>query len=175
VVGVDAFANLAALLNASPEANSNVYVAPGTYSEAITINVNGLKFYGNNANCESRSKNRNTAESIITRRVCAEGEGDYALTRWRVLARTETHTLVEASPVTGRTHQLRVHFAHLSCPIHGDDLYGYAADDLPRQALHAITLVFPHPADRRSVCLTAPPPDDLRACIVAHFGKDILL
>ena len=116
-----------------------------------------------------------TAESIITRRVCAEGEGDYALTRWRVLARTETHTLVEASPVTGRTHQLRVHFAHLSCPIHGDDLYGYAADDLPRQALHAITLVFPHPADRRSVCLTAPPPDDLRACIVAHFGKDILL
>ena len=68
VVGVDAFANLAALLNASPEANSNVYVAPGTYSEAITINVNGLKFYGNNANCESRSKNRNTAESIITGR-----------------------------------------------------------------------------------------------------------
>ena len=68
VVGVDAFASFAALLNASPEANSNVYVAPGTYSEAITINVNGLKFYGNNANCESRSKNRNTAESIITGR-----------------------------------------------------------------------------------------------------------
>ena len=69
VVGVDAFANLAALMNAKPEANSNVYVAPGTYSDAITINVNGLKFYGNNANCESRSKNRNTsAESIITAR-----------------------------------------------------------------------------------------------------------
>lgn len=68
VVGVDAFASFAALLNASPEANSNVYVAPGTYSEAITINVNGLKFLGNNAYCESRSKNRNTAESIITGR-----------------------------------------------------------------------------------------------------------
>ena len=68
VVGVDAFANFAALLNANPEANSNVYVAPGTYSEAITINVNGLKFLGNNAYCESRSKNRNTAESIITGR-----------------------------------------------------------------------------------------------------------
>ena len=68
-VGVDAFANLAALMNAKPEANSNVYVAPGTYSDAITINVNGLKFYGNNAYCESRSKNRNTAaESIITAR-----------------------------------------------------------------------------------------------------------
>ncbi|MBQ3126329.1 MAG: RluA family pseudouridine synthase [Clostridia bacterium] len=116
-----------------------------------------------------------TAESIITRRVCAEGEGDYALTRWRVLARTETHTLVEASPVTGRTHQLRVHFAHLGCPIHGDDLYGRAADDLPRQALHAAVLTFPHPADHRPICLTAPPPDDLRACITARYGKDILL
>ena len=68
VVGVDAFASFAAFLNANPEANSNVYVAPGTYSEAITINVNGLKFYGSNAYCESRSKNRNTAESIITGR-----------------------------------------------------------------------------------------------------------
>ena len=68
VVGVDAFANFAALLNANPEANSHVYVAPGTYSEAITINVSGLKFLGNNAYCESRSKNRNSAESIITGR-----------------------------------------------------------------------------------------------------------
>lgn len=68
VVGVDAFANFAALLNANPEANSNVYVAPGTYSEDITINVSGLKFLGNNAYCESRSKNRNAEESIITGR-----------------------------------------------------------------------------------------------------------
>lgn len=69
VVGVDAFATLTALMNAKPEANSSVYVAPGTYNEAITVNVNGLRFYGNNANCESRSKNRNTsAESIITAR-----------------------------------------------------------------------------------------------------------
>ncbi|MBQ8397673.1 MAG: RluA family pseudouridine synthase [Clostridia bacterium] len=117
---------------------------------------------------------RRTAESIITREVCAEGEGDYALTRWRVLARGAAHTLVETSPVTGRTHQLRVHFAHLGCPIHGDDLYGTAADDLERQALHAVSLDFPHPADRRPVRLTAPAPDDLRACITAHFGKDIL-
>jgi len=116
---------------------------------------------------------RRTAESIITREVCAEGEGDYALTRWHVLARNDRHTLVEASPITGRTHQLRVHFAHLGCPIHGDDLYGNAADDLDRQALHAGSLIFPHPADHRPVHLTAPPPDDLRHCIIAHFGKDI--
>ena len=68
VVGVDAFASIVALMNANPEANANVYVAPGTYSDAVTINVNGLKFLGNNAYCETRSKNRNTAESIITGR-----------------------------------------------------------------------------------------------------------
>lgn len=67
-VGVDAFASLTALMNANPDANSNVYVAPGTYSDDITINVSGLKFYGNNANCENRSKNRNSSESIITGR-----------------------------------------------------------------------------------------------------------
>lgn len=117
---------------------------------------------------------RRRAESIITREVCPAGEGDDALTRWRVLARGKDCTLVEASPVTGRTHQLRVHFAHLGCPIHGDDLYGTAADDLDRQALHAFSLDFPHPADRRPVHVHAPPPDDLRDCIIAHFGKDCL-
>lgn len=118
---------------------------------------------------------RRTAESIITREVCAEGEGDFALTRWRVLARGRGRTLVEAAPVTGRTHQLRVHFAYLGCPIHGDDLYGRAADDLDRQALHAFSLTFPHPSQRRPVRLTAPLPDDLRTCITASFGKDICL
>ena len=116
---------------------------------------------------------RRTAESIITREVCAEGEGDFACTRWRVLAHAAGHTLVEAAPVTGRTHQLRVHFAYLGCPIHGDTLYGRPADDLDRQALHAYSLRFPHPADRRPVHLTAPPPDDLRRCMTAYFGKDI--
>ena len=115
---------------------------------------------------------RRTADSIITRQVCADGEGDFALTRWRVMARGRGHTLVEAVPVTGRTHQLRVHFAYLGCSIHGDDLYGRAADDIARQALHAFSLDFPHPADRRPVHVTAPPPDDLRDCITAYFGKD---
>ncbi len=117
---------------------------------------------------------RRRAESIITREVCAEGEGDAALTRWRVLARADGHTLVEACPVTGRTHQLRVHFAHLGCPIHGDDLYGHAAEDMPWQALHAHSLAFPHPTDSRHIQLTAPPPDDFRTAVCRYFGKDIL-
>ncbi len=118
---------------------------------------------------------RRAQASIINREVCAPGEGDAALTRFRVLSRTGTHTLVEATPVTGRTHQLRVHFAHLGCPIHGDDLYGHAAADLARQALHAHVLAFPHPADGRRVEAHAPIPADLAACITALLGKDIQL
>lgn len=118
---------------------------------------------------------RRRAESIIFREVCSEGEGDEAITAWRVLARGGGFTLVEASPETGRTHQLRVHFAHLGCPIHGDDLYGNAAEDMPRQALHAYTLAFPHPANGERITLTAPPPEDFCHLLIAHFGKDILV
>ena len=118
---------------------------------------------------------RRRAESIIFREVCSEGEGDEAITAWRVLARGHGCTLVEASPETGRTHQLRVHFAHLGCSIHGDDLYGNSAEDMPRQALHAYTLAFPHPVTGEEITLTAPPPEDFRRLITAHFGKDILV
>lgn len=117
---------------------------------------------------------RRRAESIIFREVCGEGEGDEAVTAWRVLARGRGCTLVEASPETGRTHQLRVHFAHLGCPIHGDDLYGNAAEDMPRQALHAYTLTFPHPVTGEEITLTAPVPGDFRNLITTLFGKDIL-
>ncbi|MBQ8276340.1 MAG: RluA family pseudouridine synthase [Clostridia bacterium] len=117
---------------------------------------------------------RRRAESIIFREVCGEGEGDEAITAWRVLVRGRGYTLVEASPETGRTHQLRVHFAHLGCPIHGDDLYGNAAEDMPRQALHAYTLAFPHPVTGEEISLTAPLPEDFRNLLITLFGKDIM-
>ncbi len=117
---------------------------------------------------------RRRSESIIFREVCGEGEGDEAITAWRVLARGRGYTLVEASPETGRTHQLRVHFAHLGCPIHGDDLYGNAAEDMPRQALHAYTLAFPHPVTGEEISLTAPLPEDFRNLLITLFGKDIM-
>jgi len=118
---------------------------------------------------------RRRAESIIFREVCGEGEGDEAITAWRVLARDGVYILVEASPETGRTHQLRVHFAHLGCPIHGDDLYGNAAEDMPRQALHASTLTFPHPVTGEEIILKAPLPEDFRNLLITLFGKDMLL
>jgi tRNA pseudouridine32 synthase / 23S rRNA pseudouridine746 synthase len=76
--------------------------------------------------------------------VCYE-QGKPALTHWRVIARMEGRTKVEFTPVTGRTHQLRVHAAHasgLQAPIVGDDLYGTRAE---RLYLHAERIEFEHP------------------------------
>ena len=118
---------------------------------------------------------RRTGESIIVREVCDEnGGGDYALTNYTVLARSEKYTLVLASPVTGRTHQLRVHFASLGCAILGDDMYGEPSPIIPRHALHAISLSFPHPTKDESVTCLSLPPEDMASIIRAEFGEDIL-
>lgn len=99
-----------------------------------------------------------TDASIITRRVCREDEtgASYALTEYEVLGVGKDVSLVRAHPRTGRTHQLRVHFSSVGCPILGDDLYGEASDKIARQALHAYRLTFPHPSDGRPVTVEAP-------------------
>ncbi len=76
--------------------------------------------------------------------VCFK-HGKPAITKWKVIERTDTHTKVYFYPVTGRTHQLRVHAAHpmgLNTPIVGDELYGTKAD---RLKLHAEKIDFIHP------------------------------
>jgi len=70
--------------------------------------------------------------------------GKAALTRLRVLERTERRSLVELEPVTGRTNQLRIHCAHAGHPVVGDRLYG--GDAHARLCLHASRLAFRHPA-----------------------------
>jgi tRNA pseudouridine32 synthase/23S rRNA pseudouridine746 synthase len=89
-------------------------------------------------------------------------EGKASLTYFRVLSRDETlpSTRVELEPVTGRTHQLRVHMLSLGHPIVGDPLYGDQALQAshPRLMLHACRLALPHPGtgQRLSVSSTAP-------------------
>ncbi len=115
---------------------------------------------------------RRTQESIIVREVCKEGEGgDYALTTYRVLAQSNGYSLVLASPRTGRTHQLRVHFASLGCPIAGDDLYGSANKELgiSRHTLHAVKLRFPHPDSGCIINVCAPLPEDMKALVSSLF------
>lgn len=113
---------------------------------------------------------KRTAESIIVRQNCGEGEGgDYALTRFFVLARAKGYTLALALPKTGRTHQLRVHFASLGCPITGDELYGKESPLISRHALHALTLSFPHPSSGEQMTLTAPLPEDMASLVSKLF------
>ncbi len=112
-----------------------------------------------------------TAESIILREVCAPDapDADVAETHYTVLARENGHTLVEAHPITGRTHQLRVHFAALGHPITGDDLYGAPSPLIARHALHARQLTFPHPTTQSMMTVSAPLPPDLTALLAALF------
>ena len=85
------------------------------------------------------------------RQVADREHGKPAITRYRVLKYTENKTLVAFYPLTGRTHQLRVHAAHLEglhCPIVGDELYGRKAE---RLCLHAESLEFTHPVTGETV------------------------
>jgi 23S rRNA pseudouridine1911/1915/1917 synthase len=76
----------------------------------------------------------------------------------------EIVSLVECVLHTGRTHQIRVHLAHLGHPILGDSLYG-GAGKAPRQMLHAARLGFTHPVTGKTVEFTAPLPEDFKAAI----------
>lgn len=87
--------------------------------------------------------------------------GKRAETHFNVIKREQAWALVEASPQTGRTHQIRVHLSALGHPILGDVLYGAPPTDvIARPALHAISLTFIHPSDGEPVTFTAPYPPD---------------
>ncbi|MFM7735280.1 MAG: RluA family pseudouridine synthase [Alphaproteobacteria bacterium] len=107
------------------------------------------------------------------------GQRRPAVTEWRVLERfgdPPVASLVQATPRTGRTHQIRVHLASIGHPIVGDTLYAgesrapsaglrHALDDFPRQALHARRLRLRHPDDGREVEFEAPLPADMEALL----------
>ncbi|WP_374605105.1 23S rRNA pseudouridine(1911/1915/1917) synthase RluD [Arenimonas sp.] len=110
--------------------------------------------------------------------VVKEGGRD-AITHYRLREKFRAHTLVECRLETGRTHQIRVHMAHVRHPIVGDPLYG-GAFRLPkaatealvarlhgfrRQALHAEQLTFAHPATGEPVAHAAPMPEDMQALV----------
>jgi tRNA pseudouridine32 synthase/23S rRNA pseudouridine746 synthase len=91
--------------------------------------------------------------------VCLQ-KGKPAQTWWRVLARNEQDTRLELSPITGRSHQLRVHMLSLGHPILGDRLYAspQALQLAPRLQLHAQSLSFMHPHHEQNVSFFTPAP-----------------
>lgn len=98
--------------------------------------------------------------SILARRV--DPAGQWARTRYRVLGAHEGRALVELVLDSGRTHQIRVHMAHIGCPLTGDFLYGIEDRALiPRPALHAWRVALLHPVTGRPLSWTAPLPDDM--------------
>ena len=95
--------------------------------------------------------------------VVSERRGRPAVTEYKVLEKFKAHTLVEARLLTGRTHQIRVHFAYLKCPLVGDTVYGRRTPSLPlaRQFLHAARLSLVLPGSGQAKTFEAPLPDDL--------------
>ena len=102
------------------------------------------------------------ADDGSTRRISAPG-GQPSVTDYTVLAERDGYTLLRVAPRTGRTHQIRVHFAALGHPLLGDALYGGDASRLARPALHSAAADFAQPVTGQSLHITAPVPDDLRA------------
>lgn len=110
---------------------------------------------------------RRAEKSIIKREASSEPiDGSvYSETLYETVAQKDGIAFVAASPITGRTHQLRLHFAHIGCPMLGDDMYGVRSDIIDRQALHAYMLAFTHPTSGKEIVLKAPLPKDMLSFI----------
>ena len=91
-------------------------------------------------------------------------KGKNAITEYYTLEKYADHTLLEVQPLTGRTHQIRVHLAYLGCPVTGDRIYGRRKKsiDMPRFFLHAHKLTIKLPGEEEPTEFTAPLAADLK-------------
>ncbi len=107
---------------------------------------------------------RRQKEFFVLREVChVDDEGaSLTVTAYNVRKRYANHALLELYPLTGRTHQIRVHLAHLGCPIVGDDLYGRESELISRHALHATRVELNHPSTGEAMVFESPMPEDLQ-------------
>jgi 23S rRNA pseudouridine1911/1915/1917 synthase len=89
--------------------------------------------------------------------------GKLAITRYEVLKSSRNRTLIRCELVTGRTHQIRIHLAHLGAPVVGDSIYGKGKAQ--RMALHAEALGFHHPRSHQAIVFRTSLPADLKKLI----------
>ena len=101
--------------------------------------------------------------SIIKREVRADGQP--AVTLYRPILRKNGRTLLEITLKTGRTHQIRVHFAHIGFPLCGDEMYGGNRADIRRQALHCGKMRFKLPITGELKEIESPLPEDIYALL----------
>ena len=101
--------------------------------------------------------------------------GKPALTRYWTEAAGESFALVRLQPVTGRTHQLRIHMASIGCPLVDDYMYGVEEGIVGRTALHAYSLQFVHPSTGDRLCFTSDLPGDMAAAVCGRVEGTGLL
>lgn len=100
--------------------------------------------------------------------ITTPGKGRQAVTEYKTLENFPQHTLLQVRPITGRTHQIRLHAAFLGCPVAGDTVYGRKHPSLPikRHFLHAAQLTFCLPGGRTAQHFEAPLPEELQTLLV---------
>lgn len=101
--------------------------------------------------------------SVLLREV--HPEGAVACTHYRRIFTDGDHSLVAVFPLTGRTHQIRLHLSEIGHPLCGDFLYGHEGDGFPRTLLHAARLCFAHPASGENCAFFAPLAEDFATAL----------
>lgn len=130
-------------------------IADGTVTENGTVNVPIIR-----------------PDPDKTTRACAQ-EGENAITHYEVLANGNGKTLLRLSLETGRTHQIRVHMAHIGAPLTGDSLYGEAGD-YGRHMLHCFKCETVHPVTGEKMIFTASLSDEFSKEIERNFGNALI-
>ena len=103
-------------------------------------------------------------DPIITKRI-VDDRGERAVTEWRALENKNGRTLLKIHLITGRTHQIRVHFASMGTPLTGDSMYGEKSNEISHQALHCTYIRFNHPVTGEEIEIECPMPQDMETLI----------
>lgn len=98
--------------------------------------------------------------------------GDRAITHYTPIIYGDNFTVVSVKLETGRTHQIRVHFASMGTPLFGDTMYGEEHKIIKRQALHCSKVSFTHPITNEKITVEAPLPEDMQNLITSLKKKD---
>ena len=106
--------------------------------------------------------------------MCCDPAGKPAETHFEIIDYSSPYCLVKAKPITGRTHQIRVHLKHLQAPIFSDPIYGYMKKEEEKELLmlHAYEINFEHPITKKQMHFQAPLPESMLSLIQKKLKKD---
>jgi len=111
-------------------------------------------------------------DTVYRKRMCVSKNGKKAVTLFDTVEKFDDFSLMSVKILTGRTHQIRVHFSYIGNPLLNDTLYGYRGEefDIDGFALHAKSISFIHPFTNEKICFEAPVPEDI-SNILEKFRK----